>query len=154
MTPSVFIVAGNRLEQVQGEVFESLSLQFLDLSYTQLATLPSDVVITNTVLTSFNLDGTNISSFPVWVDDWLKFPGDILYSQRISAAGSPYCAERDMIFAGELTSFTAANSSQQSVLMNASTENFWDFLQRTVTCVPSLMYRFPITAEDVLAAIS
>lgn len=152
LAPNVLELAGNPLTEVPKEVFELPTLHFLDLSYTQFSALPDGIAIGSTRLTSFNLDGTNVSLFPAWVDEWLKRPGDVLYPQRISAAGSPYCAERDRIFAGELTLFTGSSSASASILMDASTAN-WELIKRTVACTPSAMHRYPIFLDDMFGAI-
>jgi hypothetical protein len=152
MAPNMLELAGNPLTEVPKMAFELPTLHFLDLSCTQVSALPNGDVVASSKLTSFNLDGTNVSSFPRWVDKWLEFPGDVLYPQRISAAGSPYCAERDRIFAGELTRFTETSDASSSILMDASTAN-WEILKSTVSCTPSAMYRYPIFLEDLFSAI-
>lgn len=155
--PSILILAGNPITSVRKEVFELPALQFLQLGYTNISSLPLDVTAPSRSLTSMNLDGTSISAFPAWMDSWLAFPGDVLYTKRLSVAGSTYCADRDKIVAGALDAFTAAEASSSSQgtgsrLMDASPAN-WAFLARTVSCAPSSMYRYPLALEDMMNTI-
>jgi Leucine-rich repeat (LRR) protein len=148
--PKALELAGNPIRSVPKELFQLVGNDYIGLSYTSISALPENVTIPSNTLKSFNLDGTNVSSIPTWVDKWLTFPGDNSYSERISASGSPYCSERGRIFSGEQTVFTTSTSSR---LMDASTAN-WEYLKRGMACTPTQMYRYPLWVEDLFNALS
>lgn len=153
MKPRTLELAGNPLMSVSKEIFELSGPEYLDLQDTNITSLSEDVESPSSTLTSMNLDRTNVSSCTVWMNKWLTFPGGPLYSERISAAGSRYCAEREQIFAGARDDFTTpAAQPVESQLMDASREN-WDFLARTVACTPTPMYRYPLDLEDMLSGL-
>lgn len=143
------LLEANPIANVPQALFEQPELEILDLRDTKVSVLPTNLTTLPSKLMSMNLDGTTISSLPKWVDAWLECPGDLRYSERISAAGSPYCAERGHIFAGEQSVFSCASGSR---LMDASPGN-WDYLKLGVACTPTAMYRYPIELDDAFNAL-
>lgn len=153
LSPRTLIFPANPIEQVSSEIFELQGLENIDLRETLITDLPDNVTRPSPSLTSINLDGTNVSSFPAWVDEWLTFPGDLLFTERISAARSPYCTERDRIFAGEQSGFTMNSTESSSRLLDASKDN-WEYLKRGVACTATFMYRYPLAMEDFFSKVS
>jgi hypothetical protein len=149
LNPILLLLEATAIENVPQEVFELSEVRVVDLRDTQVSSLPSELRTLPSKLSSMNLDNTLVSSFPEWVDEWLEFPGDYRYPERISAAESPYCKERERIFAGKLAAFSVSTGSR---LMDASPAN-WDYLKRGVSCTPTAMYRYPIEVDDTFDAL-
>lgn len=148
--PRSVVLPGNPIQAAPKELFELKPFVYLDLRSTLISSLPVDFLHPSSTLTSFNLDDTNVSYFPEWVDKWLEVPDDVLYPEWISAARSPYCLERNRIFAGKQTEFTSTASTSR--LMDASTNN-WPYLKRSVACTPTIMHAFPLEVEGMLSSV-
>lgn len=147
LAPRALGFAANPVSAIPAAIFELPEIEIIDFRDTLISQLPSNVSSVSTTLTSINLDGTNMFSFPPWIDKWLTFPGDLLFPERISAAESPYCIDRGRIFAGEQTDFTQASVGSSLRLQDASKAN-WEYLKRGVACTPTVMYRYPLALED------
>lgn len=149
LSPTSLMLGSNPIRFVPVDLFEIPELEYLDLRSTLITAIPENVSFPARNLQSMNLDGVSLSSFPAWIDTWLTFPGDPLYSDRISAAGSPYCMEREQIFSGKRATFTDKSTSALSKLTDASPSN-WEYLKYGITCTPTQMYKFPLELEDYL----
>ncbi|GMF31276.1 unnamed protein product [Phytophthora lilii] len=150
--PTILIMSYNPIESVPKELFELEAMWYLDLAGTKLSALPDDVAVLVNPLVGVNLGGTNISSFPSWIDPWLKRMANP-FSPPLAAAGTPYCLQREQIFSGTRTKFLATTSSTGvSALMNSSEANR-AFLANTVNCQPSFLYRYALAFEDTFQTL-
>lgn len=154
ISPTILILNGTPLTSVPKELFEVPSLYFLYLGGTAISALPENVTNPSTALASMSLEGTNISYFPAWIDQWLARKAYTPFVLPIAAGHSPYCAERQEIFDGPRTTFSSAAtiSTPLSTLMNASEAN-WPLLTSTVTCESSAIYLYPLYLEDIFSAL-
>ncbi|EEY69509.1 uncharacterized protein PITG_18801 [Phytophthora infestans T30-4] len=148
--PTALMMPYTPIERVPKELFELEAMWYLDLAGTKLSALPEDVPLLINPLVGINLGGTNISSFPSWIDPWLERMANPL-SPPLAASGSPYCFEREQIFAGNRTAFSAMKSNS-SMLMQ-STEANRPFLSNAVNCQPCFLYRFALAFEDTFQTL-
>ncbi|ETN01112.1 hypothetical protein PPTG_17542 [Phytophthora nicotianae INRA-310] len=153
--PSVLMMPYTPIESVPKELFELEAMWYLDLAGTKLSALPEDVPILINPLLGINLGGTNISSFPSWMDPWLQRIANPV-SPPLAAAGTPYCSEREQIFAGNRTEFSAVasrvNADSMSMLMQSSEANR-AFIANAVNCQPSFLYRYALAFEDTFQTL-
>lgn len=124
LTPSILVLAGTPISQVPSELFEVEGMGILHLEDTLITALPERVASPSTSLSSIVIQGTNVSYFPAWVDQWPARREFSPFMLPIPAANTPYCLEREQIMAGSLASFSAvASPSSVSTLMDASPTN-------------------------------
>ncbi|KAG4052106.1 hypothetical protein PC123_g12698 [Phytophthora cactorum] len=153
--PSVLIMPYTPIESVPKELFELEAMWYLDLAGTKLSALPEDLPLLMNPLVGINLGDTNISSFPSWIDPWLQRMANPV-SPPLAAAGTPYCFEREQIFAGNRTEFSAISSGSgpdsMSILMQPFEANR-AFLANAVNCQPSFLYRYELAFEDTFQTL-
>ncbi|KAL3660550.1 hypothetical protein V7S43_014305 [Phytophthora oleae] len=150
--PSILIMPYNPITSVSKELFGLEAMWYLDLAGTKISSLPDDVPALVNPLLGLNLGDTNISSFPTWMDPWLQRMANPS-APPLAASGTPYCLEREQLFAGNRTEFSASSlGASMSVLMDSSEANR-AFLTDAVTCQPSFLYRYALAFEDTFQTL-
>ncbi|GMF52346.1 unnamed protein product [Phytophthora fragariaefolia] len=145
ISPSIIIMPYNPIESVKKELFGIDTMWYLDLAGTKLSMLPQDVPVLTNPLLGINLEDTNISSFPSWIDPWLQRMAN-RYAPPLAAAGTPYCRELEQLFRGNQTEFSEVMpATPASRLMDPSNKAF---LASAVNCQPSSLYRYALAFED------
>ncbi|OWZ00523.1 hypothetical protein PHMEG_00028264 [Phytophthora megakarya] len=151
--PSYFSLSGNPISELPPEIFEIEGLTDLGIADTKIRQLPQNVTQVSSTLTSIYVEGTNISYFWSWTDQFLGRPSVRDVPRSIYASGSIYCNEIEGIKNGSAKSFSSVFSSNYSTqLMNSTNARpnggIWSF----VDCNPPISGisgpLYPLTAED------
>ncbi|KAJ8577471.1 hypothetical protein ON010_g1743 [Phytophthora cinnamomi] len=121
LEPMYFALTGNPMTEIPPKVFETPGLETRGLGGMNLDELPRNVTNLSPTLRSVFLDGTNISFFWPWADEF------ITRSEKweiLVVTGTPYCANLEQIQIGAASFFSVPSSPEYaSILMDPSEVN-------------------------------
>ncbi|KAG3115706.1 hypothetical protein PI124_g5791 [Phytophthora idaei] len=139
------------MTEVPAEVFEIPGLQTLGLGHMNLNGLPRIVTSLSPTLTIIFLDGTSISFFWPWMDDFITAETWGL----LVASATPYCGDLEKIQNGDADAFsTPPDPNYATILMDPAQANIHPVFD-VVFCDPSYVGTYYyIDFEDENMAIS
>ncbi|KAG1695399.1 hypothetical protein DVH05_020437 [Phytophthora capsici] len=152
LNPQDLSLALNPISHIPAALFEG-SGAYLHVGGTLISELPQNVKNLSPNLKT-RLENTNISFFWNWTDQLAANAGQVPSAvPTILATGTPYCKELQLLYDGQITSFSEPwNENLSRILLNAAPTN-WDTLKKVVSCDqwPSMWY--PLDKEDAYSKI-
>ncbi|GMF44178.1 unnamed protein product [Phytophthora fragariaefolia] len=121
LEPMFFALTGNPFTSVPPEVFESPGLTTLGLGSTSIRELPRNVTNLSPTLRGLFLDGTEISFFWPWMDEFLLREQDW---RILVVTNTPYCTDLVQIQSGSASVFQVPSLPENaSILMDPAEAN-------------------------------
>jgi hypothetical protein len=156
INPYALSLAGSPIAIIPPEIFESPGLAALGLSQTKLQELPRVVANPSPTLYILWLRGTNVSTFWSWMEPSLRIAHSI-NRHSFNAYGTPFCAERNAIVAGNRTSFSIVTAEpgarDLASVMDVSTPEKLQYSTIAVSCASRVSFYFPLALQDKQSAL-
>lgn len=159
LVPPYFSLSGNPISELPPEIFEIEGLTDLGISDTNTRELPRNVTQLSSTLTSIYVDGTGISYFWAWTDQFLGRTSVRGVPRSIYADDTVYCDDLEKIRRGSTNSFSAVPSPEySSQLMDTTEAGSGGMIWSWVDCNPPISGvngpLYPLAAEDMHNAIN
>uniref|UniRef100_K3WCV1 Leucine-rich repeat-containing N-terminal plant-type domain-containing protein n=1 Tax=Globisporangium ultimum (strain ATCC 200006 / CBS 805.95 / DAOM BR144) TaxID=431595 RepID=K3WCV1_GLOUD len=167
LAPIYLSFAGSPIEELPAALFETSGITYIDIGWTKVSLLPSNVKSMSPSVEKLVVQGTQIEQFWSWIDAWLAIKGSKIYAWK-----TPYCEYLERVLSGQVTTSTPSPISNainvyvapepgtiggdipilSPVLSNYSEAN-WAFLEHKVICAPRKTTVYNLIAEDVYSGI-